>query len=139
MQRRINRYIWIVALWLILLGGFASPACAYTQTNLPTYNFRSTSAYAPMVGTSTYTVQVYAPGASSPMRGPRREGEYNPWDEEYDDEGNPGGLPVGQMETPVGEPLILLVFALLYFFFTFYLHNSKKCCNFARNFRAWKK
>ena len=35
-------------------------------------------------------------------------------DEEVDEPQDPNGDPVGYVDTPIGEPLILLLFAMLY-------------------------
>ena len=71
------------------------------QTTLPEYQFRSTSAYTPMVD-----VTVYTPGCSSPASEPRRARKE--WSDEPDDD------PISVVDTPIGEPMILLLFALLY-------------------------
>jgi hypothetical protein len=43
-----------------------------------------------------------------------------------DEEEDPEGDPVGTINTPVGEPLILLIFALLYFFANLFAYVKKK-------------
>ena len=77
-----------------------------TMSTCPTYQFRSTSSFTPIVGQTSYTTtQVYSPGG--PYKA-KKEGEeewgYNPEEDGQD--------PVGQWDTPVGEPLIMLVMAL---------------------------
>ena len=110
--------------WLLWWGGLLFSASAYAQTSmpsawrttptmstdvLPNYQFRSTSTYTPVVGYTSSA--VYSPSAiSRPRRGP--------WDEDGDDEGNPSGNELGQLDTtPVGEPLILLALAMIYFLY----------------------
>ena len=69
----------------------------FSEDVLPDYSFRSTSSYAP---TSN------APAYSAPQSRPRREWS---WSEPTD---NPIGTVTNP--TPVGEPLILLLLAVLY-------------------------
>jgi hypothetical protein len=71
----------------------------------PTYQFRSTSAYTPTMNTTVYT-----PGSSTPFGAPTRP-RRSDIDEEEDD---PSGDPTGYIDTPIGEPLVLLLMALLY-------------------------
>ena len=103
-----------------MLGAIGSPTLAYQQAKLPAswsatptfssdrqlnYQFRSTSSYTPTMHTT-----VYQPGLSSPTYapiGPRLTGS---WDDE------PDGEELGQVNTPVGEPLVLLLFAALFLF-----------------------
>ena len=76
----------------------------------PSYQFRSTSTYQPIVGHTSYTSELNAPSANAPAAGgPHRlRMEDNPW-------GKPTGeQAVGTIDTPVGEPLVLLVMAILY-------------------------
>lgn len=124
MRETYRIYRWLVAVWLIMAGTIMSPVRAYTyatqpsawrttptlsQDIAPSCTFRSTSSFTPVMGTSAYSSEVYTPGAGSPF-GPRRS-ESNPWDEE---EGDPTGPEVGQVDTPVGSPLVLLLFAVLF-------------------------
>lgn len=76
-----------------------------TTTTLPSYQFRSTSTFQPIVGERSYiSTPSYSPGASKPYRA--KAG----WSEEGD--------PVGQItEAPIGSPLILLLMAVLYLFY----------------------
>jgi len=119
----------MLAIWL-LWGCVASPLWAYPQTNrpsawrttpvmsndrLPSYQFHSTSTFAPTVGSSVYSSTVYCPGASTPHK---LRAEYNPWDDNPSDD-EPGYNPVGQVEdpAPIGSPFILLLLAALYLAF----------------------
>lgn len=117
MQRRYKIYRWLFALWLLI--GSNTAVSAYTQASMPSawrttvtlstdiqpaYQFRSTSAYTPTTNTTVYT-----PGSSVPSSGPIRM--RRGMDDEEDD---PDGEEVGMLNTPVGEPMILLLFALLY-------------------------
>lgn len=113
-------YRWLVAVWLIMAGTIMSPVRAYTyatqpsawrttptlsQDIAPSCTFRSTSSYAPIVGQTTYTSSAsFEPvGQSAPYR--MRRG--------MDDE-DPEGDAVGNIDTPVGSPLVLLLFAVLF-------------------------
>lgn len=80
-----------------------------TTTTLPSYQFRSTSTFTPIVGERSYiSTQSYSPVANKPYRAKSE------WNEE-------DGDPVGQItEDPIGSPLILLLMAVLYLFY-------KKC------------
>ena len=126
-QRYINRR-WQLVICLLLWGCMASSALAYehafcqspmskyqspitnvqSSATLPSYQFRSTSTLAPVVGTT----HTYAPLADSPygagVGGPRR----GPWDD-------PGDNPIGEVDdpAPIGEPLVLILFALLFLCF----------------------
>lgn len=117
MQRNIHRIVWCLALWLLCSLGTVNaasqveaPAAWRTTTTLsaditPAYQFRSTSSYAPVVGTTSYlstSTVAYAPGTSGPYRAKKGD-----WDEEPTDE------EIGFIDTPVGEPFILLLLALL--------------------------
>ena len=129
MQHRRFIVMWLFAIWMLCgistakAAPLANQPAAWRTTptlssdNCPSYQFRSTSAYAPIVGTTSYTsTTVYSPGAT----GPRRS---SPWD---DSETPPGGDPTGQgvgiINTPIGSPLVLLLMAVLYIFYT----NRKK-------------
>jgi len=111
-------YRWLFAIWILI--GCETAAYAYTQaappaawrttptlsTDMqPTYQFRSTSAYTPTMNTTVYT-----PGSSTPFGAPTRP-RRSDIDEEEDD---PSGDPTGYIDTPIGEPLVLLLMALLY-------------------------
>lgn len=121
MRGRNRIYRWLLAIWLLI--GCETAAYAYTQAAPPSawrttptlsadiqpaYQFRSTSAYAP-----TMNITVYTPGCSSPTGGPRRVRM------DMDDEEGDG---VGLLDTPVGEPWVLLLLAVVYIFY----RKSKK-------------
>lgn len=124
MRGRICIYKWLLAIWLICMGGAISPAVAYTQAALPSawrstpalstdvqpnYQFRSTSTITPIVGQTSYTA-----GSSDLKIGQYRPGSIRRGiDDEEDD---PTGDPIGLIDTPVGEiPLLMmLVMACLY-------------------------
>lgn len=66
----------------------------------PTYQFRSTSSYTPIVGTTSYTSN-----GSGPISEPRRSQRRGPWDPPEDD-------PIGVVpnQTPVGDvPWVLIL------------------------------
>ena len=74
------------------------------------YQFRSTSAY-----TLTTNTSVYAPGTSSPYGNTvkrARKGE-----DDIGEEEDPEGDPTGYIDTPVGEPWVLVLMAILYLFY----------------------
>ena len=80
-----------------------------------TISFRSTSAYPSVVGESNifFTEETTTPvGSPTPYYVPSRmrKGDI---DEETDD---PSGDPVGGINTPIGEPLVLLLLAGMYLF-----------------------
>ncbi len=120
MQRYSGTYRWIIAIgfWLMacaapLAAGIynqpAQPSAWQTNPTMsndirPRYEFHSSSAFTPVVGTTSYTAELTAPGAYAPQNNMLRKG---PWD-------RPTDPPIGQLDTPVGEPLILLVLAMLY-------------------------
>ena len=114
MQRNIHRMIGLLALWMLCSIGAVhagsqveAPAAWRTTPRLsadvtPAYEFRSTSACTPVVGTTSYNATyVFTTPPAGPNRA-RRE-----WDEEPTDE------EIGFIDTPVGEPFILLLLALL--------------------------
>ncbi|MBR0194751.1 MAG: hypothetical protein IJQ32_00700 [Paludibacteraceae bacterium] len=122
---------WLIAIWLLI--GCETAAYAYTQAAPPSawrttptlsadiqpaYQFRSTSAYAP-----TMNIAVYTPGSSSPIGEPRRV-RMDMDDEEGDE--------MGVINTPIGEPWVLLLLAVVYIFY----RKSKKS---ARKFAHVKK
>lgn len=126
MHRRISTYRWLLTVWLMLLGclcpvraydytpqytnPYASPSASSFGSTAPTYQFRSTSAYTPSMGTTaTFTPLADNPGASPATRPGLRKGG-NPWDEDPGDDDNP----IGVVPEPIGSPLVLLVLAALY-------------------------
>ena len=138
MQRTNRTYKWLVMLWLMLIGGVWSPMAVYTrvaQPSLwqktptmstdvcPSYKFRSTSSTPLVVGQTSYTAEPYHP--SQPASGPRRaRQEYDPWDETDPSD----DLGVGEVDNPapIGEPLILLIFAMLYIVWNLFAYVRKK-------------
>ena len=115
-------YRFLFAVWL-LWGGISSPAYAFgaaqpsswgsTSDVPPAYQFRSTSTLPPVVGSSSYSSEIFSPGAKSPSYRPNRAtaGYWNS-DGEWDEDGNPIG--VVPDPAPVGEPFVLLAMAALY-------------------------
>lgn len=117
MQRNIHRLVWLFALWMLSCIGSAnamsqvSAPAAWQRTPVmsedvrPTCEFRSTSSYAPVVGTTSYlstSTTVYTPGTSGPNRANK-----DVWDDE------PGDDAIATVNTPIGEPFILLLFGVL--------------------------
>lgn len=113
-------YILLIAFWL-LSGSRAAYAFTYEQASQPaswntkttfsddvqpSCSFRSTSSYTPIVGSTSY-LSDGSGEVDAPPRNIRR-GWGSPTDE--DD-------PIGSITTtPVGEPLVLLLMALVYIF-----------------------
>ena len=79
-----------------------------TTTTLPSYQFRSTSTFQPIVGERSYiSTPSYSPGASKPYRA-----------QTWNENGDPEEDEIGQInEAPIGSPLILLLMAVLYLFY----------------------
>ena len=117
-QHRRHIFKWLFALWMLCCIGSVNAAsqvqapAAWRTTPVmsedvhPNYEFRSTSSYAPVVGTTSYlatSTTVYTPGASEPYRAKKDSWSETPTDEE-----------IGFIDTPIGEPLILLLFGLLF-------------------------
>lgn len=140
MMRRYYKYRWLLATWLIVWGctmssAFAAPmkkkytswgyapiyyshpvstglatAPTTAKAENPVYEFRSTSPYTSIVSKSVFSPLAAAPvGNCSPSSHTRRACL---WDEDEDPDDNP----LGNIDdpAPVGSPLVLLLFALLY-------------------------
>ena len=111
----------LLIILLVFWGCMVSSARASEQTprweTMPSFQFQSTATCASAVGSSAFaTTTVYEPCCSAPGK-PRKSGSYNPWDEDGNgvwDEGDPTGQAIGQVDTPLASPLILLLFAALY-------------------------
>lgn len=112
MGKTYRRVMLMVVLMSAVLSAHAyQPAAAPaawrttpTMSECPTYQFRSTSSYTPIVGQRSYTAtEVYTPGGGPHKAKKDEEWGYNP---EEDEE------PIGEWNTPVGEPLIMLVMAV---------------------------
>ena len=117
MKGRLTTYKWLTMV-LLLCCSTLSHAFTYEQPTQPaswertitfsddvqpSYNFRSTSSYSSIVGTTSYMSD-----GSGPIISPRRA--RMAWGAPSDDDN-----PVGTVSNvPIGEPLVLLVLALLY-------------------------
>jgi hypothetical protein len=123
-QHRRHIFKWLFALWMLCCIGSVNaasqataPAAWRTTPTLsaditPAYQFRSTSSYAPIVGTTSYlatSTTVYKPGTSGPNRAKK-----DVWDDPEDDA-------IATVDTPIGEPIILILFAL-----AFILYKKKR-------------
>ncbi len=75
----------------------------------PSYSFHSTSSYTPIVGSTSY-LSDGSGEVGAPPRDARRSGGWGV----PDDDDNPIGT---VSNVPIGEPLVLLVLALLYIVF----------------------
>ncbi len=71
------------------------------------YQFRSTSTCTPIVGSTPYISDGGITTAGAPQCGPRR----GPWDGNWESDADPIGV---YANTPIGEPLVLLLMALAY-------------------------
>lgn len=107
MGKTYRRVVLIMLLMSAVLSAHASQPAAMpaswrttpTMSECPTYQFRSTSTFTPIVGQTSYTAtEVYSPAGGGPNRAKR----------EFDLDGEE----IGHVNTPVGEPLIMLVMAL---------------------------
>ena len=120
-QNRRRKYGLLLVAWLLLWGGLLVPARAYQEATLPqswqrtpvlsedvrpAYEFRSTSSYMATTGRES-AAPISAPYSSRPRRS-------SPWDEPGDGEGNPSGQGLGNVDTPVGSPMVLLLLAMVY-------------------------
>ena len=124
-QHRRHIFKWLFALWMLCCIGSVNAAsqveapAAWRTTPVmsedvrPNYEFHSTSTYAPVVGTTSYiatSTTVYKPGTSGPNRAKK-----DVWDDEPDDDA------IATVDTPIGEPIILILFAL-----AFILYRKKR-------------
>ena len=128
--RRINRFKGLIVLLAIVTGGVISPASASAQatapaswsttpsmSTMPSYQFRSTSVYQPIVGQTPYTsTSSYAPFPSSAPNRARQS-----WNDPDDNE-----LGTVDDPLPIGEPIVLFLMAFLYFIWKKMSKNSKK-------------
>lgn len=126
MQERLKTCKWRIAVWLLVVccvqptravsykptianpRVYSSPISVSTDqmADAPEYQFQSTSIFVSTTGTPKIDFVPLADGARPlyTRPGARKEGL-----------GEPEGDPVGQVtEPPVGEPLVLLLFALAY-------------------------
>lgn len=132
MQHKRFLIMWLFAIWMLcgISTAKATPQvnqpAAWRTTpvlstdNYPSYQFRSTSTYAPIVGETSYSsTTIYTPGSSSPSSSaPHRSKKGGEgWSEPGDDDSG-----IGNVATPIGSPLVLLLMAVLYIFYT----NRKK-------------
>lgn len=94
-----------------------------TAEAYPAYRFQSTSTFTPVVGTTSYTTEVFAPATTESPSALTRPGivRRDGWD-------FPEGQEVGVIDTPLGEPLMLLLMAFLYLFFAKIRKKSKNIC-----------
>lgn len=113
-RQRGTYYTLLLTLWLLISGASAVFANMQTTSLLigsttpvlftdapPSYQFQSTSAYTPTTNTT-----VYEPGAESPSGVARAARRGDIW-------GAPTEPEIGQVDTPVGDPDILLILLLL--------------------------
>ena len=118
----IKKKILLLVLWLLMLP-FTGAATITTQpASFPEYRFQSTSTCPSVVGSSAFTTtMVYTPYSAAPRTGFRRTESWTPGDWDGEGDGDDWGDPSGENPTgvlpnpaPVGEPLVLLLMALLY-------------------------
>jgi hypothetical protein len=132
-MKRQNRHRWLITAWFLIMGclltvvygqqygtlykgistTYRSAYASVPASSAPTYEFQSTSTY--VESGSTYAPVVSAPFATLPgkMGGSMRK---SMWD------GDPDDNELGTVDdpTPVGEPWILLLLALMYLIYTVY-------------------
>lgn len=94
----------------------------------PSSSFGSTSTMKPIVGNTPYLSN-----GSGPVSSPRRAKSWVSYPEDgdgwaiWDEEPDPNSDPVGQLaQTPVGEPLILLLMAAIYALICVIRHNKPR-------------
>lgn len=135
-MRRNKVYRWLLALWLLLIP-CEYALCAYRPATLPSawrtkpvlssniqteYQFRSTSTCPLIVGctsyTGTYTGTYTATNNPTASSSPRvRKGGYWIDGEYYETPDDPEKeQPIGVIDTPVGEPWILILLVGIYLF-----------------------
>jgi hypothetical protein len=89
-------------------GTYSTASAAVVATSAPTYSFRSTSVYIPA-----------ARGVGQPVILTEGAAYSSPFDFDPDAEN-----PVGEVSLPVGEPLVLLFFALAFLGFRYYRRRN---------------
>lgn len=116
----MKKIIVLFVLWIFTLSSVWATQITTQPATLPAYQFQSTSNCHSTVGNSSFTTTtVYAPYSATPNCGPRRTtvdpgSSYNDGDEWGDL--NDDDLPTGVLpDTPIGEPLVLLLMAVVYF------------------------
>ncbi len=141
MIRKYTIYRYLLTVWLLwscAIGGFAVPSSTssdaswgyrplYETSSAPSsYQFRSTSTCASAVGHTRYS-SADVTICGNKHNGPRR----SPWDEDPGED----DLPIGVVPppVPVGSPLVLLLFALLYLCVRAMLHAQKQRRNTTDN------
>lgn len=127
MQKRRMKYQCLIVIWVLLLIGstqitravtYANPYVGSTRVgssvvqttapsvSVPGYEFQSTSIFAPTTGTPKIDFVPLADGAGPLYTGSGMRKNGLPGVEDN---------PVGEVtQSPVGEPLVLLLFAMLY-------------------------
>ena len=129
MQRQLTIYIWLFTVWLALFGSVQpTRAVTYTSTYVstrgynpaafsttmqpaaaPEYQFRSTSVYVPATTQPAFTPLADNPAGNAPRHIRRGFGDSVSDDDDYEI----GVAP----KQPLGDPMILLVFAFVYFLY----------------------
>ena len=136
MKREMNNYTWIAMTVMLVWSVALFSANTYNKTDNSPFRytlvqgktapnampFRSTSAYPSVVGESNI---FFKEKTTTPVGSPTPY--YTPFrvrkgiDDEEDD---PQGDPQGYIDTPIGEPLILLFFALAFLGFRYYRRRN---------------
>ena len=108
----MKKMLILFVLWIFALSSAGAATMTTQQTTFPEYRFQSTSTCVSVVGNSAFTSPaVYAPYSALPRTGIRRAEEYSIDGEPDEDDFPTGVLP---NPAPVGEPMVLLLMALLY-------------------------
>ncbi len=136
MKREMNNYTWIAMTVMLVWSVALFSANTYNKIDNSPFRytlvqgktapnampFRSTSAYPSVVGESNI---FFKEKTTTPVGSPTPY--YTPFrvrkgiDDEEDD---PQGDPQGYIDTPIGEPLILLFFALAFLGFRYYRRRN---------------
>jgi len=132
MQKRLKTYEWLIPVWLLLIcctqpTRAVSYKPTYVNTNgynpavyrstlhiesVPEYQFQSTSIFVSTTGTPKIDFVPLADGARPLYTGSGMRKGGLPGDP------SEGGEEIGTVtQPPVGEPLVLLLFAMIYFAF----------------------
>lgn len=147
MQRRTTINRWLITAWFLIIGctlsvsygqQYGAPyrgASTYRSSTIsnrnsasPAYEFQSTSSFTSVVGNSIYAAPVTSPYATRAAGANPRKSFGDPEDEEVwsNPEGEGYGLGEIPNPAPIGEPLILLVLAILYTLLRYYKQKLAK-------------
>lgn len=133
----MNNYTWIAMTVMLVWSVALFSSNTYNKTDNSPFRytlvqgktapnvmpFRSTSSCPSVVGNSNI---FYSEGATTPVGSPTPY--YTPFRSRKggvdDEEDDPQGDPQGYIDTPIGEPLILILFAFAFFGFRYYRRRN---------------